>query len=97
MNPYLLLATVLGAGLVGIEDGLTPPAPISGNAYDIADAPRLAPDWGAAINRMETSAVMKRILPQDLIRYLVMTKRQELEVFNGIDPDRHWESLIETA
>ena len=97
VNPYLLLATVLGAGLVGIEDGLTPPAPISGNAYDIADAPRLAPDWGAAINRMETSAVMKRILPQDLIRYLVMTKRQELEVFNGIDPDRHWESLIETA
>lgn len=97
VNPYLLLATVLGAALLGIEDGLTPPDPISGNAYDIADAPALSADWGEAIDRMEQSKVMARILQPDLIRYLVMTKRQELEVFAGIDPDRHWESLIETA
>jgi glutamine synthetase len=34
MNPYLMLAGVLGAALIGIEDGLTPPPPITGNAYD---------------------------------------------------------------
>ncbi|MBB94262.1 MAG: glutamine synthetase [Rhodobacteraceae bacterium] len=97
VNPYLLLATVLGAGLVGIEDGLTPPEPISGNAYQIEGAPALASDWSAAIDRLENSALMRRILPEDLITYLVMTKRQECAVFAEMDPDRHWESLIETA
>ncbi|WP_428925984.1 glutamine synthetase family protein [Marinibacterium sp. SX1] len=97
VNPYLLLATVLGAGLVGIEDELTPPEPISGNAYAIADAPALAADWTGAIDRLEQSALMRRILPPDLIDYLVMTKRQECAVFGEMDPEKHWESLIETA
>lgn len=97
VNPYLLLATVLGAGLVGIEDGLMPPEPISGNAYEMENVPLLASDWKGAIDAIETSTLMRRILPADLIDYLVMTKRQELDMFQGMDPERHWESLIETA
>ncbi len=33
INPYLMLATVLGAALAGIEDAMQPPPPSSGNIY----------------------------------------------------------------
>jgi len=35
-NPYLALAAILGAGLDGIENGLTPPPPIERNVYDLS-------------------------------------------------------------
>ena len=44
MNPYLLLAVILGAALTGIEDAAEPPEPVTGNAYEMdaaADAERL--------------------------------------------------------
>jgi glutamine synthetase len=47
-NPYLALATILGAALTGIEDGLIAPPPIAGNAHDM-DLPGLKQDWGSAI------------------------------------------------
>ncbi|MDE3029828.1 MAG: glutamine synthetase, partial [Paracoccaceae bacterium] len=33
VNPYLMIAAILGAALIGIEDGMTPPPPITVNAY----------------------------------------------------------------
>ncbi len=36
-NPYLVAAATLGAGLLGIEEGLTLGPPVVGNAYDIQD------------------------------------------------------------
>lgn len=41
-NPYLALALCLTAGLDGIEKGLTPPAEISANIFDMDAAERLA-------------------------------------------------------
>lgn len=76
INPYLMLAAVLGAALTGIEDALTPPDPITGNAYDL-DLPQMPDSWQAAIAELETSTVMHRILPQQLIENLILTKRQE--------------------
>ena len=38
VNPYLMIAAVLGAALIGIEDRKTPPAPIVGNAYETKPA-----------------------------------------------------------
>ena len=77
INPYLMIAGVLGSALTGIEDGLTPPPPISGNAYDL-DLPQLPATWQDAIDRFEGSARMKRIFAPQLIDNLVRTKRQEL-------------------
>lgn len=76
INPYLMLAVVLGAGLVGIEDEMVPPAPITGNAYE-QDLPQLPTSWEAAILEFETSDLMARILPRELIRNLALTKQQE--------------------
>ncbi|MDO7660522.1 MAG: glutamine synthetase family protein, partial [Paracoccaceae bacterium] len=78
VNPYLMLATILGAALIGIEDGLEPPSPITGNAYAMDDLPQIPSTWEDAIEAFETSAIMPRILPKELIRNLVLTKKQEL-------------------
>ena len=97
VNPYLMLATVLGAALVGIEDGAAPPAPITGNAYDLTDLPQLAPDWGSAISAFETSPLMARILPKQLIANLCMTKRQELARLAERPAESQWLSYLETV
>jgi glutamine synthetase len=97
INPYLMLATVLGAAMVGIEDQMVPPAPTRGNAYGVVDLPQLATGWGAAIDAFETDPLIARILPALMIQNLVMTKRQELALFSQRPTDTHWLSMLETV
>ncbi|WP_372885526.1 glutamine synthetase family protein [Shimia sp.] len=94
INPYLMLATVLGAAIEGIDEALVPPAPITGNAY-AQDLPQLAPDWGAAIDRFESDAFIARCLPPLLIENLVMTKRQEFAKLAEIPAKDHWKIYLE--
>jgi glutamine synthetase len=96
INPYLLLAAVLGAAMSGIEDGLAPPAPIDGNAYE-RDLPQMAPDWAAAIDRIDGSALMRRILGDAIVDNLCMTKRQEMRRLAEIPPERHWQIYLDNA
>jgi glutamine synthetase len=96
INPYLSFAAILGAAITGIEDGMTPPCPITGNAYE-ADLPQLAADWGAAIDLFEADPLIARIFPAELIRNLVMTKRQEHAHISKIDAEDHWKTYLETV
>ncbi|MBT8475738.1 MAG: glutamine synthetase family protein [Alphaproteobacteria bacterium] len=96
VNPYLLLAGILGAAMNGIEDGKDPPEPITGSAYDLK-LPTLAPDWETALQRFETSAAIARILPADLIANLAMTKRQERARFADLDPKDMTRLYLETV
>ncbi|MEG2083629.1 MAG: type I glutamate--ammonia ligase, partial [Oscillospiraceae bacterium] len=41
-NPYLTLAVLLAAGLDGIERGLTPPAPVTANVFELSQDERKA-------------------------------------------------------
>ena len=61
-NPYLVLAAVLGAMMIGVEDELTPPEPVIGNAY-LQRVLQLPTDWDNAITRFADSPKMARILP----------------------------------
>lgn len=97
INPYLMLSVVLGAALLGITDKMVPPAASSGNIYEQTDLPQLAPDWETAIARFEESPLIARILPQMMIRNLVMTKRQELAGFAALPTDQHWLSWLEAV
>lgn len=96
-NPYLMLAAVLGAALVGVEDATTPPAPITGNAYALPDLPQLAADLATAVSAFESSAAIARIFPKLLIENMVLTKRQELERFGELAPECHWRSYLEAV
>ncbi|MDQ2091258.1 glutamine synthetase family protein [Marimonas arenosa] len=96
INPYLALAVILSAALAGIEDSAEPPAPISGNAYDL-DLPQLAPDWASAIATFETDPFIARCLPPELIRNLCHTKRQEMRRMADIVPEEQWMTYLEAV
>jgi len=96
INPYLTFAAILGAAITGIDEGMTPPAPITGNAYQ-RDLPTMAPDWETAIDRFATDPMVARILPEQLIANLVMTKRQELRLMRDIPAESQWKTYLETV
>ncbi|MEM9636360.1 MAG: glutamine synthetase family protein [Pseudomonadota bacterium] len=96
VNPYLMLAAVLGAAISGIEDAATPPAPITGNAYT-ADLPQIPNTWKSAIDTFEASPQMARIFAPDLIRNLVLTKRQELHHMQELSPAEQVAIYLDTV
>ncbi len=96
VNPYLTLAAILGAGLVGIEDGAMPPAPIKGNAYAL-DLPQVPTDWPSAVTAFEKSKVMPRIFNDELIRNLVLTKKQEIRYMDELTPTERVEIYLDTV
>ena len=96
VNPYLMIAAVLGAALVGIEDGLTPPAPISGNAYAL-DLAQIPDTWDGALAAFEASTILPRIFPAELIRNYVLTKRQEIHYLAELSPEEQVELYLDTV
>ena len=96
VNPYLMLAAVLGAALNGIEDGQEPPEPITGNAYDI-DLPQMPTDWGRAIDIFAESEIMPRIFDPGLIRNFTLTKRQELHYMAELSPSEQVDIYLDTV
>ncbi|MHC0053253.1 glutamine synthetase family protein [Actibacterium sp. D379-3] len=96
INPYLMLAGVLGAALLGLEDKIEPPAPVTGNAYDL-DLPQMPSSWKEAIDAFESSPEIARILPAELIRNLVLTKRQELFHYQDLSHEERVELYLDTV
>ncbi|MBK5927767.1 glutamine synthetase family protein [Rhodobaculum claviforme] len=96
INPYLLVAGVLGAALAGMEDGIAPPPPITGNAY-VQDLPQLPITWAGAIEAFATSPMIARIFPAELIANLLMTKRQELRYMAELSPEEVIELYLDTV
>ncbi|WP_306116864.1 MULTISPECIES: glutamine synthetase family protein [unclassified Roseovarius] len=94
INPYLTFTAILGAAIMGIEDNMTPPAPLTGNAYE-QGLPQLAADWQTATDRFETDPVIGRFFSPTMIRNLVMTKRQELRLMSAIPEAEHWKTYLE--
>ncbi|MDT0683471.1 glutamine synthetase family protein [Roseicyclus sp. F158] len=96
VNPYLMVAGILGAALNGLEDGAEPPDPITGNAYDL-DLPQMPSDWGSAIDAFEASPEIARIFPEELIRNLVLTKRQELHYYRELSETEKVDLYLDTV
>ncbi|MEP1963452.1 glutamine synthetase family protein [Tateyamaria sp.] len=96
VNPYLSIAAVLGAAMNGIEDATEPPAPITGNAYaqDLRSVPMT---WDTAIDAFETDPHIKRIFDAELVRNLVMTKRQEVRSMADLSAEEQTEIYLDTV
>jgi glutamine synthetase len=77
VNPYLLMSAVLGAMLIGIEDHITAPAPVTGDAYS-QNLPQIPGTWAEAVDSFAHSPHMRRIFDPVLIDNMVRTKRQEM-------------------
>ena len=96
VNPYLFLAAVLGSALIGIEDGIEPPPPIMGNAYE-QDLAQIPDTWEQAIDAFEGSDLVRRIFHPQIIDNFVMTKRQELHYMKELTPRQQLELYLDTV
>ncbi|WBU60559.1 glutamine synthetase family protein [Paracoccus albus] len=96
VNPYLMIAAILGAALNGIEDRAEPIPPFEGNAYD-KGLSQLPGTWSEAIEAFSTCPDIKRIFPQHLIDNFVMTKRQELHYMAELTDEETIELYLDTV
>ncbi|MFU8862779.1 MAG: glutamine synthetase family protein [Rhodobacterales bacterium] len=96
VNPYLMLAAILGSALNGMDDKNEPPAPVTGNAYAL-DLPQVPTTWADAIHAFETSPEIARVFPPELVRNFVLTKRQELHYMGELTPEERVEIYLDTV
>ncbi len=76
VNPYLLLATLLASLHHGLVRALSPPPPITGNAYDQV-AHSLTNSWRQALDLLEANVVLGEALGHDFIRVFLANRRAE--------------------
>lgn len=88
VNGYIAYAALIAAGIRGIEQGIDPPAPTEGNAYE-ADVPRIPSTFVEAIEAFESSSVALEIFGGDVHQHLVNSARQEWLAANRAVTD--WE------
>lgn len=80
-NPYLAMASILGAALDGIE-GQTDPGPaIEGDASTADRAAKLLATWHGAIEAFDASGQMRALFGDFLVDMFTACKRQEYEAF----------------
>jgi glutamine synthetase len=88
INPYIAMATCLGAGLWGIEHDLDPGEPAVGDAG--AGAERLPRTLDQATALLEQSAAAREIFGAPFVEHYAMTRKWEVSEFERAVTD--WES-----
>ena len=83
-NPYLAFAVMLAAGLDGIEKGMTLPADVVDDVYEMSDVHRaelgigrLPGDLDEAIREMEKSDLVREALGDKVFEYFLRNKKAE--------------------
>ncbi|ORW93376.1 glutamine synthetase [Mycobacterium sp. IEC1808] len=91
VNPYLAAAALIAGGLYGIERGIEPPAPYTGNAYEATDVDRLPGTLAEAAALFEGSALAREAFGDDVVAHYLNNARVELAAFNAAVTD--WERM----
>jgi glutamine synthetase len=89
-NPYLVVGSLIAAGLDGLWSGATLPPETSGDpAGDLADpdARRLPQSLAEAAGHLERSAVLRGAMGDPLFEAFLAVRRAETELFAGASPD----------
>jgi glutamine synthetase len=82
VNPYLVLAASIAAGLYGIDHQLELGDPYPRNAYEATDVPRLPSTLVEAIGEFAVSEVAAEAFGPDVHHHLLNTAQQEWEAAN---------------
>ena len=77
VNPYLVLAAAVAAGLYGIDHELDPGEPYAHNAYEAPDVPRIPSTLVEAIDELRGSAVAAEAFGPEVHHHLLNTAQQE--------------------
>ncbi|MBB4907781.1 type I glutamate--ammonia ligase [Actinophytocola algeriensis] len=85
-NPYLLIGSVLAAGLAGVTARLRLPEPVTGDpATGDGSVPRLPSSASEAATALESSAVLAAALGPALHDAIVTVRRAEAERCSGLE------------
>ncbi|MGK5533687.1 glutamine synthetase [Streptomyces sp. URMC 129] len=87
-NPYLVTGSVIAAGLAGVAEGLTLPLPVSGDpAHTRTGAPaRLPASLPVALDHLESSAVLREALGEELYGAILAVRQAETALFAASSP-----------
>ncbi len=81
-NPYLVMAWMLAGALHGIEQEISPPPALCGNAYaQRPGTPALPTDWPTALTRFEQSQFARTAFGDRFVDLYATTRRGEMENF----------------
>jgi glutamine synthetase len=80
-NPYLAMAASLAGGLRGLQEQLTPSAPLSGNGYDSAHS--LPRSMDAALQAMQHSTLARALFGDKFVTGYCAVKALELQSFQS--------------
>ena len=93
-NPYLALSVMLAAGMKGIENEYSPPAPVVGSVFEMSPQRRqalniktLPSSLGEAIALAEQSELLPEVLGDHLFTSLIRNKEIEWEEYRSIITD----------
>jgi len=89
VNPYMVYAGAIAAGLDGIEAGTEPPPMFSGDVYSAADLPQVPMSLREATDRFASSEFVARALGEDVRDHYTHFHRQEQSAFDTAVTD--WE------
>ena len=82
VNPYLVLASTLACGYLGMVEGCKPDEPIDGSAYDLPFS--LHRFLYEAIDAFESSEPMRRMLGDKFVSLYSEVKKTECNEFQEI-------------
>ncbi|WP_066058362.1 type I glutamate--ammonia ligase [Robertmurraya korlensis] len=87
-NPYLAMAVLLAAGLDGVKNSLTPPAPVDRNIYVMNKEERqavgiedLPATLAAALDNLKSDEIMVTALGEHIFEHFVEAKEIEWDMF----------------
>jgi glutamine synthetase len=83
VNPYLAIAALIAAGLHGIEQGLEPPPPLEGNAYE-SDADRFPSTLRDAVAALEAGSVARAAFGDEVVEHYLNYGRTEQRLFDEV-------------
>jgi len=88
-NPYLAFSVMLAAGLDGIEKGLTLPADVTDDVYEMTEKERAAVgiaqlpgDLDEAIRAMEESPLVREALGDQVFEWFLLNKKAEWSAYH---------------
>jgi glutamine synthetase len=97
VNPYLTFAATIAAGLHGIEQGLEPPDPYVGDAYQDQQLPRIPGSLREAIGCLERSEVARAAFGDSVIEHYLNAARLEQSLYDRAvtcwELDRYFERI----
>ena len=94
VNPYLAAAALIAAGLRGIEEGLEPPPPFVGSAYE-GDADRFPSALYEAVEELERSEMAREAFGDDVVDHYLNYGRTEQRLFDSVVTSWERERLYE--